>query len=1366
MVSINLNLADDDGSLNSSSNRDAVNTTIRIEGEDISNSTVYRLEDNNAASGGQMLSLVGSDESETGTATFVFNGPTGVYDVNLGSFDEGDGAASFVIEQNGIQIGETIVLDENSSDSNAANSSTQVTRTVGTGILLTNGASIAITGYENNSEHARLDFIEFTSSSVTTPTPLDNSLTNVAGSPEVAFGLTSTDTGNEDSFSLGIESLSLSEPDVVAEPPASSDFGIELLAELNASDGIATGGSYVEGQVGAARLSVMENVDNIRSSNYNAGSFQLTNTGDKKIAAVFIDFREAIFGDSVVDFDGSGGDTATKKFVVDGGGTDEVNASPVFSRRGTVDPTTGAFFDAIANNVYYLPGDTPLPNDTGTGVPASGGFRGLLLKAGDAGNGFEPGETVGFSGDMDPNSIAGLLKSGIDSGAVNSWDIGGVSGAEIAGSKFFVLFDDGSTASGVLANNGTQAGSVGQAIEGQSEVPVNVVVNNGSGTYGENGVEPAIVVTGAVGQTVKVVLAKGLQPVTNDTNGYEQLIEERLTLSQPEFQVNNAFDFQEVIVTIGQNGTATVPTETFDYSNTESGVQFADDDVAPIVISAVAVDGNGLAIGPVDRDYLTNPTQTPVVPVEPDSGYFEVSGSGSNLYYKLQIEDAAALNGGTSPNGKWNYITAPDSENRQNGFQGSGYYVYGSDTSTAINPVNESETLEFEIEVPEALVAQPMKFRVRASRDGVAAGDQQNDVWFNVIHKDGRGSVEEFLTQTDNEAEPVSSEFVKVFGGPNNGSWGYANMVDGAPNNFLTQIAFPEAGRYTLQVAGRSQGFHIDFIELFAGSLGPNAADSTFVPLSSQPVQLLNEIPDQTFADGTTDIFNLPTGTFFDPNGEAIAYQVSVTAANGSDVDGITIDEATGQISGLSTLAIDTYQITTTAIDTDGAVADTFEINIVDDLLLETLVIPVSMASDDYEQFGGGGSSNLELGLNGGQQEVGIRFTGIDIPAGAEIVNASIRFTAFESNTAPASFTIGIEDSENAATFTSTADLLGRTTAAELAWSNIAPWTTGQTYNTPNLSDLIQQAIGSDGVSDGALAFLVNGTTATSSRVAQTFGNGTPAELVIEFGSPTAMPPEVTIAATQDGAEAGAVPGEFAVNLSEALDSDTVANYTPAGTATAVEDYIALDGSVDIPATQTSATIDVSILDDALIEGVEDITVALDEATADSADPLLGAADLTTMAIADSEQPLETVLLEAEAADEIANYRTEITGVASGGAVLSFVGKASGETGSAALTFDAASGNYDVLLGAFDESDGEAQFTVDFTDLEVSPSNTSVNIVLDASLGSNVANASTFVELPVASDLSLTSGDIITVNGFENGSEHARFDYLKLVPTV
>ena len=141
---------------------DLPTTSLRLEAEDINNVMGYRLEGNNAASGGQMLSLLGFGGPEIGMASFLFPGATGAYNIELGTFDEKDGTANFVIEQNGVQIGSTIVLDQNISGSRGANASTKIIRVAGNSIQLFNGATIKITGFEQAGEHARFDFIEFT----------------------------------------------------------------------------------------------------------------------------------------------------------------------------------------------------------------------------------------------------------------------------------------------------------------------------------------------------------------------------------------------------------------------------------------------------------------------------------------------------------------------------------------------------------------------------------------------------------------------------------------------------------------------------------------------------------------------------------------------------------------------------------------------------------------------------------------------------------------------------------------------------------------------------------------------------------------------------------------------------------------------------------------------------------------------------------------------------------------------------------------------------------------------------------------------------------------------------------------------------
>ena len=130
------------------------------------------------------------------------------------------------------------------------------------------------------------------------------------------------------------------------------------------------------------------------------------------------------------------------------------------------------------------------------------------------------------------------------------------------------------------------------------------------------------------------------------------------------------------------------------------------------------------------------------------------------------------------------------------------------------------------------------------------------------------GARDEFLVGNGaNQPEPISRDFLKVFGGPNNGTWGYAASVDGFPSNFLANVQFPESGRYVLQVAGRSQGFHVDWIELFTGQCARCEVQITQPSLEAvrSDLVLANAIPNQVIADGVNDIFNLPTPLFMTP---------------------------------------------------------------------------------------------------------------------------------------------------------------------------------------------------------------------------------------------------------------------------------------------------------------------------------------------------------------------------------------------------------------------------------------------------------------------------------------------------------------------
>ncbi|MEO9781805.1 MAG: malectin domain-containing carbohydrate-binding protein [Sedimentitalea sp.] len=776
----------------------------------------------------------------------------------------------------------------------------------------------------------------------------------------------------------------------VTGAPSSEDV-LEILA---GETDLVTTASYAGGTTGAAVLEIMAGNGNIESSNYGANSFQVTNVGDKKISAVFLDARDAIYPDSVFDPDGQGGDNVAKPWAVNSDGG------------------TGAYIGG-GDGGYFLPGVDPLANTTGTGGPSNGGYKGAIVKfSATTDGGFTNGETVGFSGDMDPNSIAGLTKASVDGTAIDSWDVGGISGHELIGSSFTVLFDDGTTATGQLATDGSASGSV--ALASQDVTPaitptlaVNGVNAGETGTYG--GTQPTIQVTGTPGDTVRIMLSKGFNPVTEASNGIAELVEDRL--DRYDFEVSNNFDTQFVDVVIGGDGTFDA-TGMFDYddavANNKADGTFDGDDVAQItfVASVIDTDNDNLPIsnvtapivltndgGPVDGDPVITPT-----------GYFEMNGSGNNTYFKIQIEDENGT-GGTTPGGKWSYATAADEEGRQSGFQGDGYYLFGSNTSTGIdNAVGGSEMLEYTIYVPEEAVGT-YNFSFIVSRDGEAASDQQNDIWLNFKHAEdsGTGDIEEFLASAgSNEAEPVTGGFVKVYGGPNNGTWGNAGTIDGLPGNFGASISIEEEGFYTIQVDGRSQGYHVDYFELYKGSNpGSGAANSDFV----------------------TD----------DP----------VTGGN-------------------------------------------------------ELVYAIDASSDDWEAFGGAGSSDLEFGLNGSSpQSVGLRFDDITIPDGAVIEEAYIRFNSYETASSAASFVIEIEDTEAAATYSTGSTPDDRTYSVDdFVWSNVESWTEGDEHTTPDISDLIQSVIGSDGIDDGALGFRVTGS---GGRAAHSFDSaeGDAPELVI-----------------------------------------------------------------------------------------------------------------------------------------------------------------------------------------------------------------------------------------------------------------------------
>ena len=126
--------------------------------------------------------------------------------------------------------------------------------------------------------------------------------------------------------------------------------------------------------------------------------------------------------------------------------------------------------------------------------------------------------------------------------------------------------------------------------------------------------------------------------------------------------------------------------------------------------------------------------------------------------------------------------------------------------------------------------------------------------------------------------------------------------------------------------------------------------------------------------------------------------------------------------------------------------------------------------------------------------------------------------------------------------------------------------------------------------------------------------------------------PRVTIAATDAAAaEQGSDAGTFTVTrTAEDISTELMVNYNLSGTAQQGSDYIALSGTVTIPAGSDTATILVTPIDDALGEPDETVVVQLISGTSYGI-TTPGSATLTIM---DNEPRVKIVATDPDAAEQ------------------------------------------------------------------------------------------------------------------------------------
>ncbi|UWR25066.1 tandem-95 repeat protein [Sulfitobacter sp. S223] len=535
-------------------------------------------------------------------------------------------------------------------------------------------------------------------------------------------------------------------PDVYGDPDA-IDISFSASVDNAKISGIVVREAEVEPEPtgGSAILTINDGQDNIETSNFGNGSFQITNNGNKNISFIEIDVSDAVLVDAVFDPFGIAGDS-TAKILTLNNGTD--------GGTGLVVPTDtngGGGFDEDAIGIVYL------------GSGGADGYERIRLEFTD----FNPGETLTFGLDMDPNSIAGSSKSTLDSGAPlqnaggnNIWDVGGIGGAELAGSLFTVGYSDGTGSTGQLQGQGTgeQIGALALSTQDSDNLEVNISVSGiaagDEGTYGDGG--PQILISGPAGETARVMVLKGMiVPFTNeftDTNGaafdpvnvyHDRLDQQLQALEDSGFPANNAVEILYVDVPL--DGSVQDISSLFDFTQVANFDLSVPDQVnefgelneahLPLGIVASVIDvvtdaSKGPVTSPIHLTYAENaaPVINPIADIE--------IGEGAEAAFSIQATDAdgdaIALSVAVSNDAEGTFVDPAQYSFADNG-DGTGSFAWttaepddGAYTITVTADDGTSTTTEtLALIVNEKAGPQPgdVLYRVNAGGAEVAASD-------------------------------------------------------------------------------------------------------------------------------------------------------------------------------------------------------------------------------------------------------------------------------------------------------------------------------------------------------------------------------------------------------------------------------------------------------------------------------------------------------------------------------------------------------------------------------------------------------------------------------------------------------------------
>lgn len=213
-----------------------------------------------------------------------------------------------------------------------------------------------------------------------------------------------------------------------------------------------------------------------------------------------------------------------------------------------------------------------------------------------------------------------------------------------------------------------------------------------------------------------------------------------------------------------------------------------------------------------------------------------------------------------------------------------------------------------------------------------------------------------------------------------------------------------------------------------------------------------------------------------------------------------------------------TYSLTAKAFDNLGAstVSATVAVtvNAVQPPLTSSIEKRVLSKSDDAEQYTNGTVVLNHKVLNivyesktTGNQDIGLRFTGLTIPQGATITKAYIEFVADKTSSGTASLTLYGEKTDNATTFTTVLNNISSRviTTAFVAWSP-QTWSAAGVYQSNDIKTIVQEIVNRIGWKSGnSMAFIITGTGMRTAESVEGTPSGKAPLLHVEYTTPAAL---------------------------------------------------------------------------------------------------------------------------------------------------------------------------------------------------------------------------------------------------------------------